>query len=336
MNGYFAAYTRDFSGGKTRKAWEEERRARILGKRSISVVLTDFDIEVKGDRATVGFRAGLPRRHPEGVEPQATGHGPRVRPVADPEGKLRLVIRSWAAWRHGALLAAGRWAAGLACRGGARPAPTSPEARLIQVYTPGAGRPHRARRSRRPEALTREVPNLLSASSSTATCCWPPEAPRRRLRGHPPARHASRWPSCAARPTSGWPPSRERPPSGAVPSRVPGAAAAQPPRHRRGRPVAPVPVRKQPPRPEAGRRPLRVGKPPRHGKARPRRPAHAGSAVYFITSNLDPKSLQRLLRLGRAAASTTRTSYDVRRARAARHGIWLHGVPPARTTRARR
>ncbi|ARN20966.1 tetratricopeptide repeat protein [Piscinibacter gummiphilus] len=56
MNGYFAAYTRDFSGGKTRKAWEEERRARILGKRSISVVLTDFDIDVKGDRATVEFR----------------------------------------------------------------------------------------------------------------------------------------------------------------------------------------------------------------------------------------------------------------------------------------
>lgn len=56
MNGYFAAYTRDFSGGKTRKAWEAERRARILGKRSISVVLTDFDIDVKGDRATVEFR----------------------------------------------------------------------------------------------------------------------------------------------------------------------------------------------------------------------------------------------------------------------------------------
>lgn len=56
MNGYFAAYTRDFSGGKTRKAWEEERRARILGKRSISVVLTDFDIDVKGERATVEFR----------------------------------------------------------------------------------------------------------------------------------------------------------------------------------------------------------------------------------------------------------------------------------------
>ncbi|WP_200954508.1 tetratricopeptide repeat protein [Rhizobacter sp. Root1221] len=55
LDSYFAAYTRDFSGGKTRKAWEEERRARILGKRSISVALTNFDIEVKGERATVEF-----------------------------------------------------------------------------------------------------------------------------------------------------------------------------------------------------------------------------------------------------------------------------------------
>lgn len=55
LDGYFAAYTRDFSDGKTRKAWEEEQRARILGKRSISVALTDFDVEVKGDRATVEF-----------------------------------------------------------------------------------------------------------------------------------------------------------------------------------------------------------------------------------------------------------------------------------------
>lgn len=55
LDSYFAAYTRDFSGGKTRKAWEEERRARILGKRSISVALTNFDVEVKGDRATVEF-----------------------------------------------------------------------------------------------------------------------------------------------------------------------------------------------------------------------------------------------------------------------------------------
>jgi len=56
MNAYFAAYTRDFPAGKSRKAWEAERRARIVGKRSIDVDLSDFDIEVKGDRATVEFR----------------------------------------------------------------------------------------------------------------------------------------------------------------------------------------------------------------------------------------------------------------------------------------
>jgi Flp pilus assembly protein TadD len=56
MPAYFAAYTRDFSAGKSRKAWEEERRARIVGKRSIDVDLSEFEIEVKGDRATVHFR----------------------------------------------------------------------------------------------------------------------------------------------------------------------------------------------------------------------------------------------------------------------------------------
>jgi len=56
MAAYFAAYTKDFSGGKTRKAWEDERRKRIVGKRSISVVLTDFDTKVHGDKAVVQFR----------------------------------------------------------------------------------------------------------------------------------------------------------------------------------------------------------------------------------------------------------------------------------------
>ena len=55
MNTYFAAYTRDFHTGKSRKAWEDERRARITGKRSISVSLSGFDVQVKGDRATVQF-----------------------------------------------------------------------------------------------------------------------------------------------------------------------------------------------------------------------------------------------------------------------------------------
>jgi Flp pilus assembly protein TadD len=56
MNAYFAAYTPEFSGGKSRKAWEDERRARITGKRSISVVLSDFQTSLKGDKAVVQFR----------------------------------------------------------------------------------------------------------------------------------------------------------------------------------------------------------------------------------------------------------------------------------------
>lgn len=56
LESYFASYTPEFSGGKTRKAWEEERRARITGKRSISVVLTDFQTSLKGDKAVVQFR----------------------------------------------------------------------------------------------------------------------------------------------------------------------------------------------------------------------------------------------------------------------------------------
>lgn len=56
LNGYFAAYTRDFSAGKSRKAWEEERRVRILGKKSISVALSDIEVESQGNRATVSFR----------------------------------------------------------------------------------------------------------------------------------------------------------------------------------------------------------------------------------------------------------------------------------------
>ena len=56
MDAYFAAYTPGFSAGKSRKAWEDERRARITGKRSISVALSDFETKVQGDKAVVQFR----------------------------------------------------------------------------------------------------------------------------------------------------------------------------------------------------------------------------------------------------------------------------------------
>jgi tetratricopeptide (TPR) repeat protein len=58
VGGYLAAYGREFDtpDGKSRKAWEDERRERILGKNKISVRLSDLKIEVNGDKATARFR----------------------------------------------------------------------------------------------------------------------------------------------------------------------------------------------------------------------------------------------------------------------------------------
>ncbi len=54
---YFATYARNFSGtAKSRKAWEDDRRARITSKRSISVGLSDIRAEVQGNTAVVHFR----------------------------------------------------------------------------------------------------------------------------------------------------------------------------------------------------------------------------------------------------------------------------------------
>lgn len=56
MDDYFAAYARDFNGGKSRRAWEQERRDRIVGKRSISVKISNLDVTVNGNKATARFR----------------------------------------------------------------------------------------------------------------------------------------------------------------------------------------------------------------------------------------------------------------------------------------
>ena len=57
MKGYYAAYTKDFNGGKgSRKAWEEERRQRIVGKSGITVRIQNLKIEAMGDKATARFR----------------------------------------------------------------------------------------------------------------------------------------------------------------------------------------------------------------------------------------------------------------------------------------
>ena len=58
MTQYLAAYGKDFEppGRLTRSAWEQERRARIVGKSKISVGLRDMDITVKGNHAVAKFR----------------------------------------------------------------------------------------------------------------------------------------------------------------------------------------------------------------------------------------------------------------------------------------
>lgn len=58
MAGYLAAYGKEFDppGSQSRKAWEEERRARIVGKSKISVKLSDLDVKVNGNKATARFR----------------------------------------------------------------------------------------------------------------------------------------------------------------------------------------------------------------------------------------------------------------------------------------
>lgn len=58
MSAYLAAYAKDFDtpGNQTRKAWEEERRARIVGKSRISVKVSDLSVDVKGSKATAKFK----------------------------------------------------------------------------------------------------------------------------------------------------------------------------------------------------------------------------------------------------------------------------------------
>ena len=58
MKGYLASYTSDFtpSGYPSHDAWEEERKARIMGKTRISVKLSNIKTTVNGTSAIVKFR----------------------------------------------------------------------------------------------------------------------------------------------------------------------------------------------------------------------------------------------------------------------------------------
>jgi tetratricopeptide (TPR) repeat protein len=53
---YLAAYGSEFDAPGGRKAWEEERKKRIVGKNKISVKLNDLNIKVTGNKAQARFR----------------------------------------------------------------------------------------------------------------------------------------------------------------------------------------------------------------------------------------------------------------------------------------
>lgn len=58
MGSYLGAYGREFDppGNLSRKAWEDERRARIVGKSRITVRLTDLHVSVNGNKAVAKFK----------------------------------------------------------------------------------------------------------------------------------------------------------------------------------------------------------------------------------------------------------------------------------------
>lgn len=58
MNTYLGSYGQNFDtpGKQARKVWEEDRRARIVGKSRISVKLSNLAIAVQDSKATAKFK----------------------------------------------------------------------------------------------------------------------------------------------------------------------------------------------------------------------------------------------------------------------------------------
>ena len=57
MGGYLGAYTADYAtAGKSHKAWEEDRKARIVPRKHIAVDVSDLRISVNGDKAQARFK----------------------------------------------------------------------------------------------------------------------------------------------------------------------------------------------------------------------------------------------------------------------------------------
>lgn len=58
MNAYFDAYDNGFrpADGRSRQAWEQDRRERITSKKTIAVDISNLDIKINGNKATAVFR----------------------------------------------------------------------------------------------------------------------------------------------------------------------------------------------------------------------------------------------------------------------------------------
>lgn len=58
LDGYLGAYGKDFApvGKQSRKAWEDERRIKVMGKSHISVKVEDLKVTIDGNKATARFR----------------------------------------------------------------------------------------------------------------------------------------------------------------------------------------------------------------------------------------------------------------------------------------
>jgi tetratricopeptide (TPR) repeat protein len=58
MTGYLGAYDSSFRppNGRTRQAWEQDRRDRIVGRNAISVEISNLEVKIQGEKAIVTFR----------------------------------------------------------------------------------------------------------------------------------------------------------------------------------------------------------------------------------------------------------------------------------------
>jgi ketosteroid isomerase-like protein len=70
ISAYLGAYTPDFTTpGKTHKAWEEDRKSRIVPKKHIKVEVSELRISVNGDKAEAHFKQSY-----EGDSYTTSGH----------------------------------------------------------------------------------------------------------------------------------------------------------------------------------------------------------------------------------------------------------------------